>query len=359
VKVAVDARWVQRLPLGGVGRGLAHVLPLVAEQVELTLLTTTDAPATGLGLPEVALRTPPPGVAAGWLQWSCVRWLASFAGVFHCPWYGLPYRQPVPMVASLHDLTFEHRPEWFSRGRRATFRAQARHAARTARVLLVPSAHVRDDVLRTYRVPAERILVAPQAVDPVFGPEADEHLLAALRAGWEVPDRYAVALAGAPRRRVDLAVAAWRLARHRAGDLALVVVGEPPADAPRERGLVWAGRLDDGDWAATLAGASALLYPTEDEGFGMPALEAAASGTPVVCARVGSLPEVLGDAAGWVDELSPGALGDALLSVLRDPGVAAELSAAGLARARCAPGWADSAAVHLQAYATAYHGSAV
>jgi glycosyltransferase involved in cell wall biosynthesis len=325
MKVAVDARWSQPRPLGGVGRGLAHQLPWLDGHCDLTLLTDPRMGPTGLGAREVPLRSPG-GPAAVWLQVSAPRWLArERPDVFHCPWYGLPFRQPVPSVVTIHDLTFEHRPEWFSRSHRLTYRTQARHAARTARVVLTVSEHVRHDIMATYDVDGSRVVVAANAVDPVFHPRGAK-------------GGYLLAIGGAERRRLDLAVEAWRSwGRH----LPLHVLGTEVVDEP---GVTTLGRLDDEGWAVELARADALVYPTEDEGFGLPALEAIASGTPVVAARVGSLPEVLGDCAVWADSLTATDLARALGRV---GGADRER---GLARAQAWPTWADSAAVLLQAY---------
>ena len=342
IGVALDARWMQQTPRGGVGRALANLLPLLAEQVRLELLLDAREPGLGTGLPEHRLPTPWPGRAAGWLQWSAPRWLAGFGGIFHCPWYGLPYRHPVPMVVTLHDLTFEHRPEWFPAAQRQVFRLQARHAARIAAAILTPSQHVRADIVERYRVAPERVLVALQGADPAFAPDLDPRpVLEPL--GVEGP--YVVALGGAPRRNLGLALEAWQLVRE-AGPLVVVGTEDPPS----RPGLVAAGPLDDAAWAAVLSGATAFLYPTAYEGFGMPALEALAAGTPVVCARVGSLPEVLGDCASWADSLDPDDLAEALARVVDDERLGAGLRRDGLERARAAPGWEESARVHVEAY---------
>jgi glycosyltransferase involved in cell wall biosynthesis len=116
------------------------------------------------------------------------------------------------------------------------------------------------------------------------------------------------------------------------------------------RGVVGVRQLPDTEWAAVLAGAEALCYPTRYEGFGMPALEAAASGTPVVCARIGPLPEVLGDAAEWCDSTSVADIAAGLARVLGDGARRAELRTAGLARAAAAPTWEQSAVAVLRAY---------
>jgi alpha-1,3-rhamnosyl/mannosyltransferase len=341
---------MQRQPMGGVGRILANMVPLLAEHVDLELLTDASLPHLDAGLPEHALRTPPPGHAALWLQWSAPRWLAkNRVDLFHCPWYGLPFRQPVPMVVTIHDLTFEHHPEWFSRAHQLTYRTQARHAARTARAILTVSEHVRVDIMSTYNVASERLHVVPSAIDPVFGTEKDP---TAVLARLGVTSPYLVALGGAPRRNLATAVAAWREVRRTGSDISLVVTGPPEATRP-EHGLYAAPALSDDDWSAVLTGAEALIYPTSDEGFGMPGLEAIASGTPVVCAAVGALPEVLGDAAEWCATPTAADIAAGLRRLLTNPARHHRLREAGLIRAAAAPGWTDATALTVAAYQAA------
>ena len=332
MRVAVDARTLQRRPLGGVARSTVGHLRQVLDRAELTLLTDGRQPPVEpdlLGdLPQVALRAPSRrGVA--WLQLAVPGHLRGVGGIFHCPFYGLPFRQPVPMVATIHDITFEQHPEWFTREQRLVFRMQARHAARTARHLLTPSAFTRDEVCERYGLTAERVSVAPNLLDPSWLSEALSR--PAWLAARGIEGRYVVAMGGAWRRGVDLLASAWERVRARQPDVGLVVVGEPGVPLPP--GAVVVRGISDDDWRGVLGGAEVFCYPTRHEGFGYPALEACALGTPVVAARVGALPEVLGEAAQWVDALEAEPLAAALTELLDDAGRRAALAAAGRSRA--------------------------
>jgi glycosyltransferase involved in cell wall biosynthesis len=92
--------------------------------------------------------------------------------------------------------------------------------------------------------------------------------------------------------------------------------------------------VSDEDWRGALAAAEVFCYPTRHEGFGYPALEACAVGTPVVCARVGALPEVLGDAAEWVEPLAAEPLAAAVVALLTDGHRRASLAELGRQRAQ-------------------------
>jgi alpha-1,3-rhamnosyl/mannosyltransferase len=348
MRVALDARSLQDDPIGGVGRTLGNLIPHLAGKIDLELMVDARRGSIWGDTGGIAhrLRAPIPG-GAPWLQLAAPRFLKGQNVLFHCPYYGLPYRQPVPMVVSMYDISFEHSPGLFDLRRIATFRLQARHAARTARRILTGAEHIRATVIEHYGVPPERVLVAPTSIDPVFhpdaGPDADDVLD---RLGVRRP--FVTALGGATRRQLSVAVHAWSVARENGQEFDLVVVG--PEHPPERTGLTFLGPVSDKIWAGVLSQASAFVYPTTYEGFGMPALEAIASGTPVVCAPVGALPEVLGEAAEWCDSPVEEEVARSLVRLLADPQRAASLRTAGLARAAGAATWADAAAVHLDAY---------
>jgi glycosyltransferase involved in cell wall biosynthesis len=329
--VALDARSLQSRPLGGVGRSTRALVDAVRNDVDLVLLTDARQRPIETDLPQRPLRSPITSTMAAWLQLAVPPALRGFRGIFHCPWYGLPFRQPVPMVVTIHDLTFERGRKGFRRHQRAAFRVQARWAARTAAHVLTGSEATREELCGRYRMDRSQVTVVPNPLDRSVS-EADPARVRALRERLGIGHRYVVAVDGAARRRLDLALAAWPLVRAQVPDATLVVLGGRPPHLPP--GAVSAGVVDDGDWAAALSGASALLYPTEFEGFGYPALEAMAHGTPVVCAPVGALPEVVGEAGCWIDAHEPGAVAAALGRVLTDAELAERLAAAGRTRTR-------------------------
>jgi glycosyltransferase involved in cell wall biosynthesis len=353
VRVALDARRLQDPVRTGVGRGLANVLPHLVGAVEVVLLTDARRAAPVLdeleGSLEVAALTGPPGLPEPyWLQVSVARWLGHFDGIFHGTYNAIPFRLSVPSVVTIHDLAWLEHAEDLSRAKRASFATQARWSARRARAVLTVSRYSRTALIDAYGVSPDAVAVAPNAVDPLFSPERKSDL-PVLGAQLGLVGDYVVAVGGARRRGVEVAMEAWR--RLPDPRPQLVVVGEP--DLRVDAGVVVAGHLDDAAWATLLAGALALCYPTRYEGFGMPGLEAIASGTPVVCARIGPLPEVLGEAAQWCP--SPGVVDIAagLAVVVGDDARRTQLIEAGLAQAAASATWADSAAVVLAAYTRA------
>ncbi|HEY1832686.1 MAG TPA: glycosyltransferase family 1 protein [Acidimicrobiales bacterium] len=343
MRVAFDARRLQDSPLTGVGRWLTNLVPLLRSSVELVLLTDARRPSPGIeGLEEVRLSMP--GREPFWLQVAVARWLRNFDGIFHGTYNAIPVFTPCPSVVNIYDLAWEDHPEDLGPAQRYAFMGQARNSARHAAAVITISKFTRDAIIASYGVPPERVVLAPPAVDPLFGPGRADGL-AALRPLLGLPERYIVALGGANRRGAKVAVEAWQ--RLGPDKLPLVVVGQPELAV---EGAVATGRLSDEDWASVLAGAEAFCYPTRYEGWGMPATEAAASGTPVVCARLGPLPEVLGPAAEWCETASVDDIATGLARLMGDELRRFELRAAGLARMAAAPGWEESAASVLTAY---------
>ncbi|HEX3794043.1 MAG TPA: glycosyltransferase family 1 protein [Acidimicrobiales bacterium] len=350
MRVAVDARRLQDQTLTGVGRWIGNLLPQLARQVEVVLLTDKSRPSPGLeSYDEVGLARLAGLPEPVWLQGSAARWLRGFSGVFHGTYNAVPFGYGGPSVVSMYDLSWEHHPEDFSRATRWSMATQARWSARHAGAVVTCSEFSRQSIVETYGVAAERVFVAHPAIDPIFTANGTAEDRAALLARLGVSGPYIAAMGGAKRRGLEVAVAAWQ--RLGVGRPTLVVLGaEVPPPLP---GLVHVGRLSDQDWPLVLSGATAFCYPTRYEGYGMPALEAAASGVPVVCARIGPLPEVLGEAAQWCDEPTVTSIADGLAALLGDAGRLAALRQAGLARVAAAPSWAEGAAQVLAAYEVA------
>ena len=259
--------------------------------------------------------------------------------------HALPLACPCPAVVTVHDLSFERDPGLMGLRDRLVFRtAVPRSARRAARVLAV-SERTKRDLIELYDIPPEKIVVTPNGIDPAFSPEGPS------------PDGTAYALVvGTLQPRKDPGAAIEALALLGDGDLRLVFAGPDKggrADAERaaERAglsgrVEFRGHVPQEELAALYRGAACLVFPSRYEGFGLPVLEAMATGTPVVATTAGALPEVAGEAAILVEEQNPVALAGGIERALADR---ERLVAAGLERARTFS-WAETARRTLEVY---------
>jgi alpha-1,3-rhamnosyl/mannosyltransferase len=234
--------------------------------------------------------------------------------VLHCTTFRGPLRAPVPFAVTLHDLALVRQPELFPRWHRHSGRAGIGPVARAADRVLAVSEFTKREAVELLDVPAERVTVIGNAVEPVFSPEGPA-------AGGD----YVLAV-GTLEPRKNLRRAAE--AAERAG-VELRVAGARGWGGVELPG--WVGEVSDEELAALYRGARCLVFPSLYEGFGIPVLEAMACGTPVVTSAGGATAEVAGGAAVLVDPLD-------VDSIAAGIGEAAdredELRALGLERAR-------------------------
>lgn len=356
-QIAIDytPALAQRGGIGRYTRGLVDALladPEALQRWRLCLVVARDAPLAHLpALPAgVRLRRLP--LPAIWLTrlWHRARlpvpldpWLGG-ADLFHATDYLLPPLLRARGLVTVHDLSYLRHPEAALPALARFLGAAVPRSLARARLVLADSQSTQRDLEQLLGLPPRRVAVVGAGVEPRFGQALGPAEMEAVRTRLDLPGRYILGLGTLePRKNFLGLIRAFERLAPAHPDLHLFIAGgrgwlyEPilaaaagSAFADRIR---LAGFVDDRDLPALYRMAEAFAFPSFYEGFGIPILEAMASGTPVVTADNSSLPEVAGDAALRVETGDDAALADALVRILDQPALRAELIARGRARA--------------------------
>ena len=365
LRVAVMGRSIRPRP-SGVGRhaanlvsGLADILPARS----LNVFLTQDAPRmANQKVREIRAPFPTPNeyARAFWEQTIVpVQTAALGVDVYHSPNYILPATLSRPSVVTIHDLTFlqaalhRHTSHLY-------LSALTDLALRRARAIIAVSAWTRDSIVSRYPEVADRIEVIYQGLDPSFRcPSPDELDRFRVRLGRLAPYVLFVGTLE-PRKNVARLIAAFERAVEAAGlPHHLVLIGargwkteeidRAIALSPVRQRIHQIGYVAEEELPLWYAAADLFVYPSLLEGFGLPPLEAMASGTPVITSNCSALPEVVGDAAITVSPADTSALSAAMVRVLTDPLFADALRQAGLRRAQLFT-WSEAARRHVALY---------
>jgi glycosyltransferase involved in cell wall biosynthesis len=289
-------------------------------------------------------------------------WLARrlAVDVLHSPHYTAPLAIPAASVVTLHDATFFTDAVLHSSVKARFFRSWTKASLRRAEVCVVPSHATAAELVRVAAADPRTLHVAPHGVDTELLHPPSEQETHRVRDGLGLGDGDYVAFLGAlePRKNVPALIRGFAQAcRGRANPPALVLAGQPGWDsqveraldaAPRRLRVLRAGYLPF-EWLAGFLGGSLLVaYPSLGEGFGLPVLEAMATGACVLTTRRLSLPEVGGDAVAYCG-VGTGDIAASLVELFDDPARRAGLASAAQLRSKEFT-WAGSADRHREAY---------
>ncbi len=277
--------------------------------------------------------------------------------------YTAPPLLPTPVVATIHDLAFEHLPQTFNRRSWMQLRLTVRQTARRASKIITVSEYSRRDICATYNIDADRIAVTPAAAPRHFAPISDATKLRTIRQRYGIDGDYILSLGSIqPRKNLVRLIEAYKclLAVRAQSKLPkLVIAGKrgwrdhdvfrAAAQSKFEKDILFTGYIPDSDLPALLSGATSFVYPSYFEGFGLPVLEAMQCGTPVIAGNCTSIPEVAGDAALLFDAFDTDELTTALARIVDDASFRASLRERGLERAKQF-NWIRTAGLTLQVY---------
>jgi glycosyltransferase involved in cell wall biosynthesis len=282
------------------------------------------------------------------------------AQVLHAPFYSVPLRSGLPIVVTVHDVTWFTEPEQHSTVKAAFFRSATRTAMRTANRVIVPSKATRDELVRVLAADPTKIDVAYHGVDPELFHAPSEQEIRRVTGRLGLHGNPYVAYLGAlePRKNVPNLIRGFAEAvREMSDPPALVLAGGPGDDEevaaaltalPPHVRVVRPGYVPFAELPGFLGGALVVACPSRCEGFGLPVLEAMACGAAVLTTYRTSLPEVGGDAVAYT-EPDAESIGRALRAMIESPARRQALGAAGSARSREFT-WRQSAEAHMEAY---------
>ena len=281
----------------------------------------------------------------------------------HCLHAPTPIPIRHPLAVTIHDLTPLRIPEVMpSVLRRTAYHWWNARAASHAGVLLANSQATASDIAAFFPRAASKVRVTLEAADDFSdGPVAE--LPASIADGGP----YLLSMGNTkPHKDLPTLLRAFAQVNVRRPELRLLLAGRDVpgyalsvlGDTPASRRVSFTGHVDDPTLRALYAGAEAFVFPSRYEGFGLPPLEAMASGTPVVCSDAASLPEVVGDAALLFAAGDVTAAAGAILRLLDDPALRESLTSAGRERAATFT-WARTAAETVDAYRRLLRGRGV
>jgi glycosyltransferase involved in cell wall biosynthesis len=363
VRVLLDVSAVPSRPVGAGVYTLALAAGLGGRtDIELHLAARRDDAGRWAQLaPAAVVHATVPERRPARLVWEQARGaaLAAHVGadVWHGPHYTMPRRLDAASVVTIHDLTFFDHPEWHQRTKVAYFRRRIRFVATRANVLVCDSEYTADR-LRARLAPTADVAVVPLGVDIDRFATAPSNELARLAEHGIEPPYIAFAGTLEPRKNLPALVRAFAQLAPSHPELRLVIAGSDGWGATAVRDAIAAsgvgtrvvrpGYLADDTLVALLRNAAVVAYPSLEEGFGLPALEALACGTPLVTSASSALSEVVGDAAVLVPPTDEIALSSALARIIDDDALAGRLRSAGTTRAaaftwdRCIDGYVDA-----------------
>jgi glycosyltransferase involved in cell wall biosynthesis len=348
VRIGIDARKLHDFGIGTYIRNLLRHLARLDSQTEFVIFCRPEDRDALAAVGENFRPVPETSGNYSIAEQVRIPWALKREGVtlFHAPHYVLPPLVRCRSVVTIHDVIHLMFPQYlpnriaFSYAKWSITQA----AQRATRVMTVSQSSKRD-ILRFVDTEPDKIDVIYNAYDERFAMEPREEDVVRVRERYQLTDEF-VLYAGnvKPHKNLERLIDAFALVRKRGLDhLKLVLIGDEISKYTALRRAVhqhqlhnyvrFLGYLPEETLAVMYRLAGVFVFPSLYEGFGLPPLEAMASGTPVVTSNVSSLPEVAGDAAVLVDPYDPQAIADGIYRVLTDEKLRRALIHKGIARA--------------------------
>lgn len=280
--------------------------------------------------------------------------------LLHCPGYIAPFRVNCPLVVTVHDTIALLQPALCKISNRLYYQALMGRSVRQAAQVIVPSGIVKDQLLRLFGISPDKINVVPFAPEPVFKKVKDAGLLAQVREKYGLPDKFVLSVSNhEPKKNIAGMLRSFAAFKNKLKGYKLVLIGR---DAWGTGGtdelirqlditgdVIRPGYVPLADLPAIYSLAGIFLFPSLDEGFGIPVLEAMACGTPVVCSDRGALPETTAGAAICIPPDDVNGMAEALANLAENSGLHRDFIDRGYKRAG-ELNWEKTASATLEVY---------
>lgn len=288
--------------------------------------------------------------------------LKEKADLVHFPAFPPALLTSKKYILTIHDATIWKFPDTLSwKGRYYLKPLTAMAALRAARIVTVSESSKRD-IAQCARIPADKIVNAGEAIGEGFEVIEDKGFLESIRTRYTLPKKYILSVGSIePRKNLSLLLDAYKQLRSDPAfaDCGLVLTGRKAwgndlllnkiRELKLEKNVHVTGYVPEKDLDAIYNMAEIFVFPSYYEGFGLPPLEAMACGAPVIASNASSLPEVLGDAAIFIDPHNAGDLAERIKRIMQDEGLRKELRTKGFARSKIFY-WEDTAKKIMDIY---------
>ncbi len=335
-------------------RHLLHALTKVAPDVQLTLVLPPGASSAN-DLPDNVSVVPTTGsrgnIGKVWFAQRLFPQMAARVGadIAHVPYWGTPLSSPVPLVTTILDVIPLILPQYAPGLRGRLYTSLVSAAARGSAHTITISNAAKADIVEHLGIPEAAITTTYLATDDAYHPRIGSERDAAVKAKYDLPDRFVLYLGGFDlRKSVNQALLAYTyVAQAEADDVPLVIAGREPqwgtpifpdlrqyAEQLQIADFVrWIGAVDEADKPSLYRLADVFVYPSRYEGFGLPPLEAMASGTPVVANDIPVIGEVVGEGAFLTEAGDARKMAGAIIALLEQEPLRQTQIARGLSQA--------------------------
>ena len=349
MRVAIDARKLHDFGIGTYTQNLLRHLARIDRRTEYVLLCHKPDLGVASQLGPNFRTVLEPSLNYSIYEQIHVPWVLrrERPDLFHSPHYVLPPAILCRSVVTIHDCIHLMFPQYLpNRAAYAYVKASMWSAARRSHRILTVSEASKRDILHFFNVPPDKIVVVYNSIDECFRATPAEEEVARVRERYQLDHRFVLYVGNIkPHKNLVRLIEAFdRLRRGGFDDLKLLIIGDEISKLPALRRAVhkhklhkhvrFLGFLPTETLAILYRLAALFVFPSLYEGFGLPPLEAMASGTPVVTSNISSLPEVVGDAAMLIDPYDVDSIVDGIRRVLSNPTLANELRSRGIERAR-------------------------